>query len=1030
MHKKILLAIVASSFLTALALSIVSGSPNSQQSGSDDSIEALIAVIRDAHARGEFTDTLTATLSNFLIENMIVPKTGETPSQVKERLASQPTPTPALPPAAPSGPDRSALDELYGLADGASWKNWKNWLSDLPLSQWYGVTTDSDGRVTRLWLDDNNLRGQIPPELGAMANLEALSLSQNQLIGEIPPELASLTKLKTLWLSGNQLTGCVPDSLLKVESNDLSQLGLPKCGAYTPTPTATPTPIPTPRPLSPDRDKLVALYNSANGANWKDWTNWLSDRPIGEWRGVTADSNGRVTRLWLDDNNLSGQIPDELGSLTRLETLALSQNQLYGHIPSELGNLSNLTTIRLSGNRLAGCVPNALRNVQTNDFAQLALPFCDSYTPMAGGQEREALQALHDFANGANWTNNANWMSDKGIGVWYGVALDNTGAYVTGLSLPNNNLGGQIPPELGNLTRLETLDLSNNDMIGEIPVELKKLTSLKTLKLGGNPLSGCVPEGLRDISDNDIHAGLGLPDCDATPMPTPTPAVTPTPVPGQDTPTPTPTSTVAVTPTPINASQDRDVLSTLHGNANGYNWTNSANWLSEKPIGQWHGVTVNSNGRVTALSLSNNNLSGQIPPELGNLTYLQTLDLSNNDLFGDIPSELANLSNLTTLYLGGNSFGGCVPKGLRDIPNNDIHSGTGLPDCDTTPTPTLTATPALIPGQDTPTPTPTFSPTPTLVPGQDTPTPTPTFSPTPTPVPARDTPTPTPTPINASQDRDVLSTLHGNANGYNWTNSANWLSEKPIGQWHGVTVNSNGRVTALSLSNNNLSGQIPPELGNLTYLQTLDLSNNDLFGDIPSELANLSNLTTLYLGGNSFGGCVPKGLRDITNNDIHSGVGLPDCDATQSSPDRSALVELHRATNGSEWTDRTNWVSDRPVGQWRGVTANSNGRVTGIALPSNNLSGQLPSELGSLASLTTMDLSDNNIGGQIPSELGNLSGLTTLSLSGNNLTGCIPRPFQNIPGIGDLGMPICEGYEPLPPGDGFRTPTPPPNSYD
>ena len=88
---------------------------------------------------------------------------------------------------------------------------------------------------------------------------------------------------------------------------------------------------------SPDREALIALYNATNGASWHNKDNWGTTAPLGQWHGVTTDANGRVTRLDLNNNQLSGSIPTELGSLSNLEALSLSQNQLSGPIPSELG---------------------------------------------------------------------------------------------------------------------------------------------------------------------------------------------------------------------------------------------------------------------------------------------------------------------------------------------------------------------------------------------------------------------------------------------------------------------------------------------------------------------------------------------------------------------------------------------------------------------------------------------------------------------------------------------------------------------
>ena len=80
------------------------------------------------------------------------------------------------------------------------------------------------------------------------------------------------------------------------------------------------------------------------------------------------------------------------------------------------------------------------------------------------------------------------------------------------LALGENELSGEIPPELGNLTSLVILELWENELTGEIPPELGSLTNLEHLSLSGNQLSGCIRGSLRDVRDNDL-SNLGLPFC-------------------------------------------------------------------------------------------------------------------------------------------------------------------------------------------------------------------------------------------------------------------------------------------------------------------------------------------------------------------------------------------------------------------------------------------------------------------------------------------------------------------------------------
>ena len=123
------------------------------------------------------------------------------------------------------------------------------------------------------------------------------------------------------------------------------------------------------------RDALVALYNATDGDNWQGKDNWLTDHPMDTWFGVTADSDGCVTQLVLERNQLSGKIPAELGNLSNLERLGLDGNQLSGEIPPELGNLGNLSSLFLDGNQLSGCISANLQSQLTNDRWG-GLPFC------------------------------------------------------------------------------------------------------------------------------------------------------------------------------------------------------------------------------------------------------------------------------------------------------------------------------------------------------------------------------------------------------------------------------------------------------------------------------------------------------------------------------------------------------------------------------------------------------------------------------------------------------------------------------
>ena len=109
--------------------------------------------------------------------------------------------------------DSVALVALYNATNGPSWRNKTNWLSNQPLDEWEGVSTENVGHVYELRLERNRLSGEIPSELGNLAHLRYLVLNQNRLSGEIPSELGNLASLRYLELDQNRFSGEIPAEL-------------------------------------------------------------------------------------------------------------------------------------------------------------------------------------------------------------------------------------------------------------------------------------------------------------------------------------------------------------------------------------------------------------------------------------------------------------------------------------------------------------------------------------------------------------------------------------------------------------------------------------------------------------------------------------------------------------------------------------------------------------------------------------------------------------------------------------------------
>ena len=257
--------------------------------------------------------------------------------------------------------DRAALVALYDATGGANWTINTNWSTTAALSEWYGVTTDVDGRVTELDLADNNLSGEIPAKLGELTSLQFLYLNQNMLSGEIPVELGSLTGLRILYLWGNELSGAIPVKLGSLTSLQQLYLGGNKLSGAIPVELGGLTSL---QELSLAQNMLrgeipVELGNLTSLRRLYLWGNELSGAIPVELRKLTS-----LQELSLRNNELRGEIPAELGDLTNLRILNLRDNELRGATPVELGDLTNLQELKLSGNTdLTGTIPLGLMNL-------------------------------------------------------------------------------------------------------------------------------------------------------------------------------------------------------------------------------------------------------------------------------------------------------------------------------------------------------------------------------------------------------------------------------------------------------------------------------------------------------------------------------------------------------------------------------------------------------------------------------------------------------------------------------------------
>ncbi|MFK8010440.1 MAG: LamG-like jellyroll fold domain-containing protein [Marinicellaceae bacterium] len=235
------------------------------------------------------------------------------------------------------------------------------------------------------------------------------------------------------------------------------------------------------------------------------------------------------------------------------------------------------------------------------------------------------------------------------------------------------------------------------------------------------------------------------------------------------------------------------------------------------------------------------------------------------------------------------------------------------------------------------------------------------------------------------------------------------------GRWIGILLDSSGKIglkynnanviwsnTIISLDNIFHHGRLVYNNGQTSLYIDGQLVLNESLPELVSFQDDLEFLTADYSTGSPFYGCVRQlKVRSIPPTPV---------DDIQ----RNALVELYNSTNGDNWQNNTNWLNGDPChDEWEGITCSSN-TILEIELRNNNLVGSIPTEIGNLASLTSLELDSNQLTGIIPSEIGNLSELTRLSIRANQLSGGIPSSLGNLSKLTVLSLWVNQLSGPIP----------------
>ncbi|GAY65709.1 hypothetical protein CUMW_243160 [Citrus unshiu] len=537
--------------------------------------------------------------------------------------------------------------------------------------------------MQELHIAHNDLRGSLPWCLANMTSLRILDVSSNQLTGSISSSpLIHLTSIEELRLSDNHFR--IPISLEPLFNHSRLQI----FDAYNNEINAEITQSPS---LTPNfqLSHLSLSFGYGDGVTFPKFLYHQHDlvnvdlshiKMNGGFPNWLLENNTRLETLSLVNDSLAGPFRLPIHSHKQLGLLDVSNNNFQGHIPVEIGDiLPSLISFNISMNALNGSIPSSFGNINSLQILDLSNNQLIGEIPehlAVGCVNLEYLTLSNNNLEEGLYLNN-NSLSGK-IPRWLGNLKG-----LKHIIMPENHLEGPIPMEFCQLYSLQLLDISDNNISGSLPscfhllsieqVHLSKnmlhgqlkrdlsynrlngsipnwvdgLSQLRHLILGHNNLEGEVPVQLcglnqlqlLDLSNNNLHGHI--PPC---------------------------FDNTTLHESYSNSSSLKPFETSLV--------MESGMIYAEKQIHEIFEFTTKNiahiyQGKVlsllSGLDLSCNKLIGHIPPQIGNLTRIQTLNLSHNNLIGSIPSTFSNLKQIESLDLSYNKLNGKIPHQLVEL---------------------------------------------------------------------------------------------------------------------------------------------------------------------------------------------------------------------------------------------------------------------------------------------------------------------------------------------------------------------------
>ncbi|KAL7133936.1 hypothetical protein ABFS83_12G173000 [Erythranthe nasuta] len=464
--------------------------------------------------------------------------------------------------------------------------------------------------LTGLNVELNTFHGVIPPEIGALFRLRHLNLTNNSFSGEIPANLSGCSSLVRIRFGWNRFTGSLPFQLGKLQKLERIQLH----------------------------------YNNFSGNIPESFGNLSSVRSFSfaanNFQGKIPDFLGRLKTLnflGLGLNQFSGVIPPSIFNISSLVALSLPFNQFEGTLPSDLGfTLPNLQVLNAGHNLLTGPLPFSLSNASnlvefditgSNFTGKISIDFGGlsnlwwlilASNPLGTGEFSQDLRFFDSLTNCKNLK--VLDLSNCGLGGTLPHSVANLSTNLLSLRLGDNKLSGSINVGIENMVNLTELQLQRNRFTGSIPVVLGNLSTLRLLDLSENEFLGQIPPSLSKLRQlyllhlNNNHLNGSIPP----------------------------------------SFGDFQYLQELDLSRNNLTGTIPKNLMTLSSL-------------TLSLNLAENQLSGSLPSEVGQLINLGYFDVSENLLSGEIPSTLGSCVTLERLNMAANSFEGAIPSSFTSL---------------------------------------------------------------------------------------------------------------------------------------------------------------------------------------------------------------------------------------------------------------------------------------------------------------------------------------------------------------------------